>query len=71
MKYLAAVLFLLATTAFAQPPQRVVDLRQVLQQYDAAGAPQPPRQLTADERAQLRKQLAEFTPPPASPRKKK
>lgn len=34
-------------------------LRQVLQQHEVAPAPAPPRQLTPEERAELRRQLAE------------
>ena len=68
MKYAAVLFALCASAAAAQPSQRVADLRQVLQQYDP-GAVQP-RQLTAVERAELRKQLAESAGPPR-PRKNK
>jgi hypothetical protein len=47
----------------AQPVQRVADLRRVLEQYHPASAPRteaPPRELSAEERAQLRRQLADF-----------
>jgi hypothetical protein len=66
MKYFLAVLAAATCAgAWAQAAQRVVDLRQVLQQYHPASAPQPqPHQLTSDERAQLRRQLAEFKQPP-------
>jgi hypothetical protein len=56
--------------ACAQPAQRVADLRRVLEQYHPASAPQthaPPRELTAEERAQLRRQLADYKQP-ATPR---
>ena len=66
MKYLIAVLAAAAcTVASAQPAQRVGDLRRVVEQYHPASAPHPqPRQLTPDERAQLRRQLADFKQPP-------
>lgn len=34
-------------------------LRQVLQQYHSVASPPPPRQLSPEERAELRRQLAE------------
>ena len=69
MKYLLAVLAAITccAAAAAQPAQSVGDLRRVVQQYHPASAPHPQadtRQLTADERAQLRRQLADFKHPP-------
>jgi hypothetical protein len=47
----------------SQPqPHRYHDLRQSLQQYHQAGAPAP-RQLSAAERAELRRQLMEYDRP--------
>ena len=70
MKYLAAVFVLAGATANAAPPQPPVapqpDLRRTLQQYHDVSATAP-RQLTAAERAELRRQLIEFrqvAPPP-------
>jgi hypothetical protein len=94
MKYLVIPLTLLAFTPLtrAQPPQRVPDLRQALEQYhpgagsqqrvpllpqaplwkgappaDAEAPVQPhwqPRQLSPEERVQLRRDLAEYGNPP-------
>ncbi|MDB5858687.1 MAG: hypothetical protein JWQ76_2376 [Ramlibacter sp.] len=68
MKYILAVLAAAAcVVASAQPAQRVADLRRVLEQYHPASAPHPqPRQLTPEERAQLRRQLADFKQPAAT-----
>ena len=68
MKYFLAALAMGACAlAAAQPAQRVTDLRRVLEQYHPASAPLPqPRQLTPEERAQLRRQLADFAPPAPS-----
>jgi len=67
MKYLAATLALACLGANAGPPpqqQPAGGLRQTLQQYQpASGA--APRQLTPVERAELRRQLSEYGPPPA------
>lgn len=65
MKYFLAVLAVAACApGWAQPAQRVPDLRRALEQYHPASAPLPqPRQLTPDERAQLRRQLADFKQP--------
>jgi hypothetical protein len=71
MKYLAApVVLACACAAGAAPaepqPQQVPvrDLRQVLQQYQGTTpTPPPPRQLTAAERAELRRQLVEYGAP--------
>lgn len=97
MKYLVIPLTLLAFTPLtrAQPPQRVLDLRQALEQFHpgagsqqgapllpqapqwkgpppaAAAAQQPrwqPRQLSPEERVQLRRELAEYGNPPHRPR---
>ena len=96
MKYLVIPLTLLAFTPLtrAQPPQRVPDLRQALEQYHPGagsqqrvplpqlqwkaaqpGAATPadavpaeprwqPRQLSPEERVQLRRELAEYGNPP-------
>ncbi|MBC5783294.1 hypothetical protein H8N03_10085 [Ramlibacter sp. USB13] len=68
MKYLAAVFALAGAAASAAPPPPhpalvAPDLRQALQQYHRDGA-SGPRQLTPVERAQLRRQLSEYGPPP-------
>lgn len=50
-----------AGAAFAGPPpqqQAPANLRQALRQYHS-GATQSPRHLSADERAELRRQIAE------------
>jgi len=72
MKHFLAVSAALACmAALAQPAPRGVDLRRALEQYHPASAartrlqaqqhPQPQgRHLSADERVQLRRQLAEF-----------
>ena len=58
--FLAALAALFCASAWAQPAQRVGDLRRALEQYHPASAPQvQPRQLTPQERAELRRQLAE------------
>lgn len=51
----------------AAPPLPVPDLRQAVQQYHP-GTGAGPRQLTAAERAQLRRQLTEFGQPAPAPR---
>lgn len=61
MKYLAVLAALVCLAAQANPPQPrhpPANLRQVLQDYDR-GSPAEPRQLTATERAELRRQLSE------------
>ena len=65
MKYLAAALALASVAASATPPEprQPVDLRRTLQQYPADNPPQT-RQLTAVERAELRRQLSEHKQPP-------
>ena len=70
MKSLAAVLALASLSAAAAPPEQrpVHDLRQSLRQYHTAGTAAP-RQLTPVERAELRRQLTEFEPPPAQRRR--
>jgi len=69
MNYAVAALVaaLGAGTVLAQPPGPGADLRRALQQYHPVG-PSPRRELTPGERAELRRQLAEFgraarTPP--------
>lgn len=67
------VLGSLAAQAAAQPqgttsrpapaPSRVPELRQALQQYHPGSAAAPLR-LTAEQRAELRRQLTEYAPPP-------
>jgi len=62
-KFPAVLAAALCAGACAQPAQRVADLRRVLEQYHPASAPRteaPPRELSAEERAQLRRQLADF-----------
>jgi hypothetical protein len=57
----AIVLAAMQATASAQgfaPTPAVADLRSVLRQGAPAGKPVPPRQLSAEERAELRRQLA-------------
>ena len=70
MKSLAAVLALASLSAAAAPPEQrpAPDLRQSLRQYDRPGTAAP-RQLTPVERAELRRQLTEFEPPPARRRR--
>jgi hypothetical protein len=69
MKYLvvivAGLVVLPSLGSAAQPAHHVQGLRQVLQQYHPGG-PSPARQLTPQERAELRRQLAEQPrrPPP-------
>lgn len=55
---LAGLLACLAGTAAAAPG--TADLRQALRQYHSAATPAPTRQLSAAERAELRRQLAEL-----------
>jgi hypothetical protein len=66
MKYRAAALAVacIAAAAGAAPPPNpaAVELRQVLQQYHPASA-SPPRELSAKERAELRRQIGEHAPP--------
>ena len=61
MKYLAAALASVGLAAAAAPPPHRpgADLRQAVRQYDP-GSSTAPRQLTAEERAQLRKQLTDY-----------
>jgi hypothetical protein len=70
MKSLAALLAAVSVASAAAPTQSrpPVDLRQTLQQYHP-GSVAAPRQLSPDERAQLRRQLTEATPPPAPRRR--
>ena len=75
MKYLtAAALAVLCAGSFAAPPQPArqspppappLDLRQLLQQYHGA-SDAVPRQLSEAERAELRRQLMEYSQPSAS-----
>ena len=60
MKYLAAALALACAGAGAAParPDPAAGLRQALQQYHPERSPAP-RQLSAGERAELRRQLSE------------
>ena len=52
----------------AQPAStHASDLRQAVRQYHPAVAAPPPRQLSAGERAELRKQLADFNHPRPNP----
>ena len=64
MKYLAVVLALACAGASADPrkpvPQPAPGLRQIVQQYDAVRKTAPPRQLSAAERAELRRQVIEY-----------
>lgn len=66
MKYFPVV-FLAASAALAQavppqPPPPLPHLRLTLRQYHP-GATQVPRRLSADERAELRRQIAETAKP--------
>ena len=75
MKSVFALLLMLgslAAQAASQPqgaprpapaPARVPELRQALQQYHPGSAASPVR-LTAEQRAELRRQLSEYGPPP-------
>jgi hypothetical protein len=75
MKFVFAMLLVfgsMAAQAAPQPPgasrpapapQRVPELRQALQQYHPGSAAAPLR-LTAEQRAELRRQLSEYGPPP-------
>jgi hypothetical protein len=58
MKYPVVCLTLLCTGALQAAPPAAPDLRQALQQYHP-GSVAPPRQLSAEERVELRRQLAE------------
>jgi hypothetical protein len=62
MKMLMLALASLATSgpALAQPEQRPQDLRSLLQQR-TAGAAAGPRHLSEQERAELRRQLAQYS----------
>ena len=64
MKYfLAGLVALLAHAATAAPPAPA-DLRQALRQVRSVPAkPEPRRQLSQEERSQLRKQLSEVDQP--------
>jgi hypothetical protein len=65
MKYFLAALGLFAAdAALAAPavPQATGGLRQTLQQYHSTGTPGP-RQLSAIERAELRRQISESARP--------
>jgi hypothetical protein len=70
MKYLAVTALALAGAAAAaaqqsEPPAvPPADLRQALQQFQRATVPAP-RQLSPNERAELRRQLSEYGPPHA------
>jgi hypothetical protein len=66
MKYLAAALALASVAAAAAPPsqRQPVDLRRTLEQYHPESSTPQPRQLTAVERAELRRQLSEYKQPP-------
>lgn len=62
MQSFAAALVLAAAGATAvpsQPPPQPAPLRQVLRQYHPGSATATPRELTAVERAVLRRQLVE------------
>ena len=64
MKYLAAALAFASAAAMAAPgSQPPADLRRALQQYHPARSPSP-RELSPGERAELRRQLTEYTRPP-------
>lgn len=69
MKSPAAALFAVSLAGVAQsappPNPAVVDLRQVLQQYHP-GSPAPARELSAPERAELRRQLGSQPKPARS-----
>jgi hypothetical protein len=76
MKSVFAILLVLGSFAAQAAPQpqsapgpapaspRVPELRQALQQYHPGSAAAAPRHLTAEQRAELRRQLSEFGPPP-------
>jgi hypothetical protein len=70
MKTLAVVFALVGATANAAPPPPPPapppDLRRSLQQYHEVSGTTA-RRLTPAERAELRRQLSEFGPPPAQP----
>ena len=68
MKYLRAALLLALAVpaASAQPGERGSDLRLLLKQASTAPNPPPPRQLSEQERAELRKQLSESSRRPAA-----
>jgi hypothetical protein len=67
MKYLACAILACVGAAGAapasQPPQPQPPLRQALQQYQPGTTTRPaPRELTEQERAELRRQLVEYGP---------
>jgi hypothetical protein len=74
MKYLVVACALAAgvpCAATTDPPQaRTADLRQALRQYHPGTAPAP-RELSAGERAELRRQLSEQGQPARRPLKTK
>lgn len=64
MKFILAGLAVACAAAAAGTPHRPApDLRQAVQQYHPTAAPPPPRQLSAQERAELRRQLSENRQP--------
>ena len=64
MKYLAAALAFASAAAVAAPGSPApADLRRTLQQYHPTRSPAP-RELSPGERAELRRQLMEYTRPP-------
>ena len=69
MKYLVAALLSWTGAQAAPPPQapppaqQPPALRQALEQYHPGGSAAP-RQLSPSERAELRRQLSEYAPPP-------
>jgi hypothetical protein len=69
MQYLTAALVLASTagaTATPSAPPQLAPLRQTLRQYQPETTVPPPRQLSANERAILRRQLLEFGQPEPS-----
>ena len=68
MKYSACVLLACAAAAAraapAEAPQQQPALRQALQQSHPATTPPPPRELSPQERAELRRQLGQDAPRP-------
>jgi len=75
MKLFAAAIFAIAGLAAAQtpPPARTQvaapdhGLRQTLEDFLRQGSSPPPRQLSAEQRAELRRQLNEYARTPARP----
>ncbi len=75
MKYVFALVLALGGLAAQAAPQRQEapkpepprDLREALQQYHPGGGGTPAlRQLTPEERAELRRQLSQFRQPPSA-----